>query len=92
MSVISINNEIIIDNNTSGEISSNQNSADVIDDTCDDNGNNLLNTEEEVDLTSIHSINGTNYISMNDNDNFIHEYYAPFLSSNNHEDVSSASE
>ena len=29
---------------------------------------------------------------MNDYENFIHEYYAPFLSSNNHEDVSSGSD
>ena len=29
---------------------------------------------------------------MNDYDNFIHKYYAPFLSSNNHSDVSSVSE
>ena len=29
---------------------------------------------------------------MNDDETFIHKYYAPFLSSNNHEDVSSGSE
>ena len=29
-------------------------------------------------MTSIHSINTTNDIDMNDNDNFIHKYYAPF--------------
>ena len=29
---------------------------------------------------------------MNDDDNIIHKYYAPFLSSKNHEDVSSGSE
>ena len=26
---------------------------------------------------------------MNNDDNFMHKYYTPFLSSNNHEDVSS---
>ena len=59
---------------------------------CDYSGNNVLNIEEEADVTSIHSINETNDISMNDDDNFIHKYYAPFLSSKNHEDVSSGSE
>ena len=29
---------------------------------------------------------------MNDNENDIHKYYAPFLSSNNHEDVFSGTE
>ena len=29
---------------------------------------------------------------MNDDNNFIHKYYVPFLSSKNHEDVSSGSE
>ena len=29
---------------------------------------------------------------MNDDDNYMHKYYATFLSSNNHEDVSSRSE
>ena len=33
-----------------------------------------------------------NEISMNDDDNFIHKYYAPFLSSKNHEYVYSGSE
>ena len=45
-----------------------------------------------MDVTSIQSINGTNYKSMNDDENFIHKYYAPFLPSNNNEDVSSGSE
>ena len=31
-----------------------------------------------MDVTSIHSINETNDISMNDDDNYIHKYYAPF--------------
>ena len=43
-------------------------------------------------MTSIHSVNANNYISMNYDDNFIHKYYAPFLSSKNNEDVSSVSE
>ena len=46
--------------------------------TCDKNGINLLNTLAEADATSIQSINGTNYISMNDDENLIHKYYAPF--------------
>ena len=29
---------------------------------------------------------------MNDDDNYMHKYYATFLSSNNHEDISSGSE
>ena len=41
-----------------------------------------------MDVTYIHSINETNGISINDNENCIHKYYAPFLSSNNSEDVS----
>ena len=44
-----------------------------------------------MDVTSIQSINGTNYISINDDGNVIHKYYAPFLPSKNHEDVSSGS-
>ena len=32
-----------------------------------------------MDVTSIHSINATNDISMNDDDKFIHQYYAPFF-------------
>ena len=45
-----------------------------------------------MDFTYIHFINATNAIYMNDNDNFIHKYYAPFLPPNNREDVSSGSE
>ena len=45
----------------------------VIDHTCDDNLNNLLNYEEEAGVTYIISINGTNEISMNDDDNFTHK-------------------
>ena len=49
------------------------NSSEIIDHTCDDNGINLLNAEEESYTTSIHSINETNDISMNHDDNFIHK-------------------
>ena len=52
----------------------------------------IINTEGEADVTSINSINATNDISINDDDNFIHKYYASFLSSKNHEGVSSRSE
>ena len=69
----------IDEKNISEEISSHQNPVEIIDHKCDDNGSNLPNTEEEVDFTLIHSINTTNYISMNDDDNFIHNYYAPFF-------------
>ena len=75
-------------NNTSEEISYNQNSAEVIDHTCDYNGINLINIEEEADVTAIHSINTTNYISMNDDKKFIHKHYVPFLSAKNHEYLS----
>ena len=80
------------ENNTSKEISCHQNSTEVMDHTCGDNGNNVLNIVEGVYVTSIHSINAANYISMNYDDNYMHKYYAQFLSSNNHEDVSSVSE
>ena len=45
-----------------------------------------------MDVTSIQYINGTNDISMNDDETFIHKYYSPFLPSENNEDVSSGSE
>ena len=75
---VSINNEIKYQNNISKNISSHQNSAQIIDHTCDDNGINIVNTEEGADLTSIHYINEINVTSMNDNENYIHEYYAQF--------------
>ena len=78
--------------NSSEEIASHQNSTRVIDHKCDDNGINLLNIEEEAYVRSINDINATNEISINDDDNVIHKYYAPCLSSKNHEDVSSGSE
>ena len=45
-----------------------------------------------MDATSIQYINGTNDISINDDENSIHKYYVQFLLSNNNEDVSSISE
>ena len=80
------------DNNASEEQASHQNSTGVIAHTCDDNGINLLNTEEETDIISIQSINGINDISINNDEHFIHKYYVPFLPSKNNEDVSSKSE
>ena len=87
-----MNGEIMDEKNISEEISSYQNSAEIIDYTLDDNGINLVNTKEELYVTSIHYINETNEISMNDDDKYINKYYAPFLSSNNHEAVSSGLE
>ena len=49
-----------------------------MDNTCDENVNNVLNIEEEAYVTSIHSINAANDISMNNDENYIHKYYAPF--------------
>ena len=69
---------MIYENNISEQISSHQNPAEVIDHLCDDNGINELNTEEEEDVTYINLINSTNYIYMNDDDNFIHKYYVLF--------------
>ena len=77
------------DSTESEEIVSHQNSTGVIDHTCDENGINLISTEEEADVTSIKSINGINDISMNDGENSIHKYYALFLPSKNNKDVSS---
>ena len=44
-SIPSTNDEILDENNTSEEISSHLNSAEVIDHACDDNGIDLLNRE-----------------------------------------------
>ena len=88
-SSVSINDEITDEKFISEEISYNQNSAEIIDHTFYYNVMNLLDTKEEADVTSIHFVNATNDISMNDDENFIHEYYAPFFGSKNHEDVSS---
>ena len=66
------------ENIISEEISSHRSSAEVIDYACDENGNNLLNTEEEADFTSIHSINATNDTSIKDDETFMHKYYAQF--------------
>ena len=38
----------------------------------------LLNTEDEAAVTPIHFINATNYIYINEDDNFIHKYCAQF--------------
>ena len=76
----------------SEEISSHQNSSEIIDNTQDYNGRNSVNTEEESDVTSIHYINTNNHISMNNDNNYIHKYYILFLSSKNNEDASSGSE
>ena len=65
------------ENNISEERSYHQNSAEVIDHTCDYNGNHFINTEEESDIISIHSTNETNDIYMTDYDHFIHKLYAP---------------
>ena len=42
-----------------------------------------------MDVTSIHSINVSIDIYMDDDENVIHKYYAPFLSSKNCKDLSS---
>ena len=90
--IISTNNGIIDENNITEEISSHHNSEEVIDHTLDENGNILINTEEETDVTSIHFINATIDISTNDDETFIYKYYTPFLLSKNHEYISSGSE
>ena len=66
------------ENNINEVISCYRNPAEVIDHICDDNGNNLFNTEEEADSKSIHSINVNNDTNIKDDDNFIHKYYAQF--------------
>ena len=48
--------------------------------------------EEKAYVASIHYINATNGIFINDDDNYMHKYYAPYLSSKNNEDLSSGSE
>ena len=86
-----INDEITNQINTSEESLSNKNLAEFFDHTCDDNGIILLNIKEETDVMSIYSINATNHISMNYDENSIPEYYAPFLLSKNYEDLFSGS-
>ena len=51
-----------------------------MDRTRDDNLNHVLYIQEEADVTSIHYINASNDISMNDDENYVQKYYAPFLS------------
>ena len=65
------------DKNTSAEISSYQNSSEVLHHTCDEN-DKKLNKEEEAYVTPINSINATDDISMNYDDNFTHKYYVIF--------------
>ena len=91
-SSVRTDDEIMDENSISEQIQFHKSSADIIDHTCDDNGINLHNIEEEADVTLIHYINATNDRSMNNNDQFIHNYYSPFVLSNNHEDLSSISE
>ena len=62
-----------------------------MDHTCDDNVHNVLNIKDEAYFTSTHYINGTNDIYMNDDENYVHTYYAKIILSNNHEDASSGS-
>ena len=64
-----------------------QNPVQIFDHTCDDNGIKLINTEEAVDVAYIHYINASNDLSMNYDDNYVHKYYAPFVSSTNHQGV-----
>ena len=73
---------------TSEDISSHKNASEIFDCECDDNGINAVNTEEESYVTCIHDINETNERSINGDSNYIHKYYAPFLLSNIHEDLS----
>ena len=53
----------------SEEISFHQNSLEIIDNTQDDNGINLVHTRTVSYVTYIHSINEKNHISMNDDNN-----------------------
>ena len=89
---ISTNNENFDENNIIEEIPSHQNSAELVDHICDGNGICLLNYEEEADITSIHYINAIIDIYINDDENVIHKYYAPFLSSKIRVDASFGSE
>ena len=59
-------------------MSYNRNQEELIYHICDDNGNNVLKIEEEVSVTSINSINTSNDISIYDDENVTHIYYAPF--------------
>ena len=74
-----MNEERTYQNNISEDISSHKNSADIINHACDDSGINVVNTEEEVDFTCIHSNDENNGISMNDDDNLpiniMHHFY-----------------
>ena len=52
----------------------------------------IYSIHKKKQIEKNNSINKTNDISMNENDKFIHKYYAPMLSSKNHKDVSSGSD
>ena len=64
----SINDEITDKNHISDEYLYHHNWEEKIDHTLDENGINLVNTEKEMDFTSINSINETNHISMKHNE------------------------
>ena len=86
-SSVIINDEITDKKYISEEVLSHQNSAGIIYHTCDDNGINVVNIEWDADITYIHAINEINDIYMNDAENYTYKYYAPYLSSKNHEAV-----
>ena len=74
MSIFCINDKRTDQNRISEEISSHQNSAQLTFHKCDIKEINIVNTDEEVDVTSVHAINATNDISKNDDLNHIHKY------------------
>ena len=61
----SINDKIMYQNNISEKIYSHQYSAEIIDHARDDIGINLVNIEEEVNITCINCINLTDYMYVN---------------------------
>ena len=77
--------------NTSKEISSRHDSSEIFDHTLGDNGIDLVHIEEEAYVTSKYFRIETNHISMNLGDNYIHKYFAQFLSIKNNEDASPGS-
>ena len=91
-SSVVINDERMDENNISEKQLSHQNPSEIIDHTLDNNEINLVNKEEEVDFTYIHSIYITNDICMNDDENYIHKQISLFLSSKNHEDLFSGTD
>ena len=77
-SIVTINDERTYQNNFSEEISSHTNPADIIDHECDDSVINLINIEEEVCFTCIHSTNETNDIYNKYDYNISKKYSNPF--------------